>query len=88
MVGAAFAEPFVECTPQKGAWKVTTVKVDPSHIDDYLTGLKRGWGGRALIPPNAPIVSFFELDALGDGRVTLRPDIRPPRRRVRSVQPR
>jgi hypothetical protein len=43
LAGAAFAEPYVDWTPQKGAWEVTTIKVDPAHIDDYLTGLKKGW---------------------------------------------
>ena len=36
----AVAEPWVDWTPQKGVTSVTVVKVDPNHIDDYLTGLK------------------------------------------------
>jgi hypothetical protein len=43
LAGAAFAEPYTDWTPTKGAWEVTTVKVEPSHVDDYLTGLKKGW---------------------------------------------
>ena len=39
----AFAEQYVDYTPQKGAWQFTEVKVEPAHIDDYLVGLKRGW---------------------------------------------
>src|ERR1700733_10365658 len=42
---AAGADPYKDYTPEKGVWQVTTVKVDPNHIDDYLVGLKR-----ALIP--------------------------------------
>ena len=41
--GAAWAEPYTDWTPTKGAWEVTTIKVDPNHIDDYLTGLKKSW---------------------------------------------
>jgi hypothetical protein len=37
----AFAEPYKDYTPEKGVWQVTTVKVDPNHVDDYLVGLKK-----------------------------------------------
>ena len=43
MAAPAFAEQYTDYTPQKGAWEVTMVKVDPAHIDDYLTGLKGSW---------------------------------------------
>jgi hypothetical protein len=43
LAGAAFAEPYVDWSTTKGAWEVTTVKVEPSHVDDYLSGLKKGW---------------------------------------------
>ena len=39
----AMAEEWVDYAPQKGVWNVTAVKVDPNHIDDYLTGLKKVW---------------------------------------------
>ncbi len=39
----AGAEPYVDYTPQKGVWEVQTIKVDPNHIDDYVTALKTGW---------------------------------------------
>lgn len=38
----AIADPYKDYTPEKGVWQVTTVKVDPNHIDDYLVGLKKG----------------------------------------------
>jgi len=44
-LATASADPYKDYTPVKGVWSVTTVKVDPNHIDDYLVGLKR-----ALIP--------------------------------------
>jgi hypothetical protein len=41
--GVANAEQYTDYTPQKGAWHVTIVKVDPNHIDDYLVGLRKTW---------------------------------------------
>jgi hypothetical protein len=38
--GFASAEPYVDYTPKKGILEVQMIKVDPNHIDDYLTGLK------------------------------------------------
>jgi len=37
----ALAEPYVDYTPQKGYWQITAMEVDPNHLDDYLTGLRR-----------------------------------------------
>ena len=39
---AVWAEQYVDYTPVKGVWEVQTIKVDPNHIDDYLTGLRKG----------------------------------------------
>src|SRR5471030_543544 len=47
VAGVGRAEPYKDYTPQKGAWQVTEIHVDPNHIDDYLTGLKT-----SLIPAN------------------------------------
>jgi hypothetical protein len=44
-VSTAWADPYKDYTPGKGVWQVTTLRVDPNHIDDYLVGLKR-----ALVP--------------------------------------
>lgn len=38
---AASAEPYVDYTPQKGYWSINTIEVDPNHVDDYLSGLRR-----------------------------------------------
>jgi len=43
VAGAAAAEPWTDYTPQKGATEVITLKVDPNHIDDYLTGIRTTW---------------------------------------------
>jgi hypothetical protein len=40
VAGVASAEPYQDYTPQKGVVEVQQIKVDPNHIDDYLTGLK------------------------------------------------
>ena len=42
-VSTASAEPYTDYSPNKGVWSVTTVKIDPNHIDDYLVGLKKSW---------------------------------------------
>jgi hypothetical protein len=40
----AFAEPWVDYTPAKGAYVKTMVHVDPGKIDDYLTDvIKKVW---------------------------------------------
>ena len=38
---AAFSEPYVDYTPLKGYWQINAIEVDPNHVDDYLTGLRR-----------------------------------------------
>jgi hypothetical protein len=43
LAGTAAAEPWTDWTPTKGATEVVTLKVDPNHIDDYLTGIKKTW---------------------------------------------
>jgi hypothetical protein len=35
------ADPYVDYTPQKGMWQITAVEVDPNHVDDYLSGLRK-----------------------------------------------
>jgi hypothetical protein len=39
--GPAASEPYVDYTPQKGYWEINAIEVDPNHVDDYLTGLRR-----------------------------------------------
>lgn len=40
---AAGAEEWKDYTPRKTAIRVTMLEVDPNHIDDYVTGLKKTW---------------------------------------------
>ena len=43
LAAAASAEPWVDWSPTKGITEATTIKVEPHHIDDYLTGLSKTW---------------------------------------------
>ena len=38
---AAPARQYVDYTPEKGLWEINAIEVDPNHIDDYLTGLRK-----------------------------------------------
>ncbi|MGH6878728.1 MAG: hypothetical protein ACREHV_15310 [Rhizomicrobium sp.] len=40
VASTAYADPYKDYTPEKGVWQVTTVKIDPNHVDEYLVGLK------------------------------------------------
>jgi hypothetical protein len=42
-IGVAVAEPYVDYTPQKGAWEIQTRTIVPTHIDDYMTLLRTYW---------------------------------------------
>lgn len=37
----AIAEQYVDYNPQPGMWRINAIEVDPNHIDDYLTGLRK-----------------------------------------------
>ncbi len=37
----ALAKQYVDYSPEKGVWEINAIEVDPNHIDDYLTGLKK-----------------------------------------------
>lgn len=41
LVTPALSEPYVDYTPQKGFWRINAIEVDPNHVDDYLTGLRK-----------------------------------------------
>jgi hypothetical protein len=38
---ASNAKMYVDYTPEKGAWEINAVEVDPNHVDEYLVGLRR-----------------------------------------------
>ncbi len=72
---AALADPYKDWTPMKGAWEVVTLKVDPNHIDDYLTGLKDHWvRGAELAKKHGVIDTYFvkvRLNPTGGANVLL-----------------
>ena len=39
--GVAMAKQYTDYMPQRGIWEITAVEVDPNHVDDYLTGLRK-----------------------------------------------
>jgi hypothetical protein len=74
--GMAIAEPYVDYTPQEGAWHITTIKVDPNHIDDYLTGLRREWAPGEEIAKKHGVIDSYRVmvkmnSADGQGNVIL-----------------
>ena len=37
----AIAKQYTDYMPQKGLWEINAIDVDPNHVDEYLTGLRR-----------------------------------------------
>ena len=61
IAGSALAEPYVDYTPQKGVWHVITVKVEPNHVDDYVTGLKRTWASSEEIAKKHGLIDSYQI---------------------------
>jgi hypothetical protein len=61
VAAAVLAEPYVDYTPQKGVTEVQTVKVDPNHIDDYLTGLRTGWVPGEELAKKHGVIDFYAV---------------------------
>lgn len=38
---AAMAKEYKDYSPEKGVWEINAIEVDPNHVDDYLTGLRK-----------------------------------------------
>jgi hypothetical protein len=38
---SALAKQYDDYVPEKGVWNITAVEVDPNHVDEYLTGLRK-----------------------------------------------
>lgn len=65
---AVWAEQYVDYTPVKGIWEVTTVRVDPNHIDDYLTGLRKGWApAMEILKKHGVIDQYLLLQKVNSG---------------------
>jgi hypothetical protein len=69
------AEPWTDWTPTKGATEVMTLKVDPNHIDDYLTGLRKSWVIGQEIAKKHGVIDWYQvmvkLNASGGENVVL-----------------
>jgi hypothetical protein len=63
----ATAEPYVDYTPQKGVTHVTTIKVDPNHVDDYLTGLKKSWVTGEEIAKKHGVIDYYGVSVKVNG---------------------
>ncbi|HEY5290325.1 MAG TPA: hypothetical protein VIJ59_09840 [Caulobacteraceae bacterium] len=61
MAGVAAAEPWTDWTPTKGATEVITIKVDPNHIDDYLTGLSRDWVQGQEMAKRRGLIDWYQV---------------------------
>jgi len=61
-LSTAAADPYKDYTPDKGVWQVTTVKIDPNHIDDYLVGIKKSWvPGEEMAKKHGMIDNYFVM---------------------------
>ena len=61
IAGSALAEPYVDYTPQKGLWHVVTIRVEPSHIDDYVSGLKHTWAPSEEIAKKHGLIDSYQI---------------------------
>lgn len=55
------AEPYQDYTPQKGYWEINAIEVDPNHVDDYLTGLRRSQVGGFEILKHRGIIDDYKF---------------------------
>ncbi|WP_156679055.1 hypothetical protein [Sphingomonas profundi] len=63
---AAQAEQYKDYTPQKGAWSIQAIEVDPNHIDDYLTGIRKSLiVGFDLIKKRGMIDDYWVMTRMG-----------------------
>jgi hypothetical protein len=61
LAGSATAAPYVDYGIEKGAWHVITLRVDPSHLDDYITGLKRTWAPSEAIAKRHGMIDSYQI---------------------------
>ena len=68
LAAPAMAEPYQDYTAQKGVWEIQTIKVDPNHIDDYLTGLRTAWiTGEEIAKKHGVIDEYHIMVKLNSG---------------------
>ncbi|WP_156397371.1 MULTISPECIES: hypothetical protein [unclassified Sphingomonas] len=57
----SLAEAYVDYTPQKGYWQINAIEVDPNHVDDYLTGLRRSQVGGFEILKRRGVIDDYKF---------------------------
>lgn len=63
---AAQAEQYTDYTPQKGTWMIQQIVVDPNHVDDYLTGLRKSLiGGFDILKKRGLIDDYWVMQRAG-----------------------
>jgi hypothetical protein len=62
LASVAAAEPYTDYTPVKGATEAVTIKVDPNHVDDYLTGLSRDWVRGQELAKKHGIIDWYAVN--------------------------
>jgi hypothetical protein len=68
LASLGWAEPYKDYTPEKGAWQIQEIHVDPNHIDDYLTGLRTAFvQGQELAKKHGLIDNYIVLVRLDSG---------------------
>src|SRR5665213_4154817 len=68
LASVGWAEAYKDYTPQKGAWQVQEIHVDPNHIDDYLVGLKSSLiPGQEIAKKHGLIDSYLVLVRMDSG---------------------
>lgn len=70
-VTSARAEPWVDWSPGKEAVEKMWINVDPIHLDDYLTGLRKTWRTSQDIRKKHGVIEDYHVltkdDMSGDG---------------------
>ena len=41
VASASQAKQYIDYSPEKGVWEINAIEVDPNHVDEYLTGLRK-----------------------------------------------
>jgi hypothetical protein len=74
LITPAMSEPYVDYTPQKGYWRINAIEVDPNHVDDYLTGLRRSQFSAFEVLRRHGLIDDYKL-VVRDGYVKGSPNV-------------
>lgn len=71
---SAKAEQYVDYTPESGFWNINSIDVDPNHIDDYLTGLRKSQAPFFEIMKKRGLIDAYKF-VVRNGYVKARPSV-------------